>query len=145
MTNIPTSYKLSDVFGRPAFEVLDTYTQQNLLAGAIPGLTPANRIPLSTGFDQPQFAVVGLNADGELALAVRGSVDPDDDIAVIGVLAHAADETGTSTHGEVLLTGCFNVGADSPLVFDASFTTVDEKVAATAGNPNLVFKAAMGS
>jgi hypothetical protein len=138
MAVIPTSYKNADSYGRASFEVLDEYTQQFLLAGSEPALTPANRIPLAAGVTLAQFSVVALDVDGNLILATSAD-------KVIGVLAHAADQTTGSTHGEVYLTGVFNVGADSPLVFDASFADTAAKEAATVGNPNLVFRSRTGA
>mgnify|MGYP003704338853 CR=1 FL=1 len=51
--------------------------------------------------------------------------------------------------GEVWLTGCFNADADSPLVWDASFTTPASKTLWNGlpqyqGNPNLIFRSRAG-
>lgn len=140
MANVDTTYKNADAFGRAAFEVMDTYIQSNLLAGGEPALTTANRILLGDSLDLAQFTVVGLSG-GKLVRATYNA-DPEVAIEPIGLLVHAAESgaSNSTIHGEVWLTGCFNVGADSPLVFDASFNTVAKKVAATVGNPNLVFR-----
>lgn len=119
--------------GIAAFEELDTYVQNNLLAGNDPVLKPAYSYPLdnSTTFDQ--FSVVGLDASGNIALAITGSVDPNDDIQPIGVLAHASSlgATGTGT-GPVWYSGCFDQDA---LVWDASYSTDALKQAAFRGSP----------
>lgn len=119
--------------GRAAFEVLDTYTQGFLLAGNHPELAPAYGFPLANDTTFAQFSVVGLDGSGELALAVTGSVDPEDDIQGIGVLAHAASLGGTgSGTGQVWYSGCFNMDA---LVWDDSFDTDAKKEAAFRGAP----------
>lgn len=69
MANVPTSYKNAGAFGLPGFEVMDTYTQQNLLAGAEPALRPATRFLLADSKTLAQFSRVGLNSASKLALA----------------------------------------------------------------------------
>lgn len=119
--------------GRAAFEELDTYVQNHLLAGNHPELAPAYSFPLPNSVNYAQFTVVGLDANGKLVPAVTGSVDPDDDIQAIGVLAHAAVLGATgSANGQVWYSGCFNQDA---LVWDASFTTDALKQAAFRGAP----------
>lgn len=142
MADVPISYANADKFGVPAFEVLDQHLNLALLNSGSPALSPTVRVLLASSLTLALFSVVGLDAAGKLALAVTGSVDPDDDIAAIGVLAHAATSGAgnTTKFGEVWLTGDFNVAADSPLVWDASFSTVALKTAATKGNPNLIFR-----
>lgn len=119
--------------GRASFEQLDTYVQNNLLAGNHPELKPAYSYPLDNSTTFEQFSVVGLDANGNIALATTGNVDPADDIQAIGVLAHAASlgATGTGT-GAVWYSGCFNQDC---LVWDASFDTDAKKAAAFRGAP----------
>ena len=152
MSNIPTSYKYSDAFGVPAFAVLDTYTQQNLLAGAEPPLRPANRVLLADSLTLAQFTVVGLTAAGKLTPAVYNATLASATVP-IGVLVHAATSgaTNTTIFGEVWLSGCFNAGiddtgADSPLIWDASFTTLALKTqwVGLIGKPGLVFRSGRG-
>ncbi len=150
MANVPTSYKNSAAYGLPAFEVLDTYTQQNLIAGAEPKLRPATRFLLADSLTLAQFSVVGLDSSGKLVLAtynatLASAVKP------IGVLVHAATSgaTNTTKYGEVYLTGCFNADADSPLVWDASFDTLAKKTTwqglpVYQGNPNVIFRSRAG-
>jgi hypothetical protein len=146
MTDVPVSYINADKRGTPSFEALDPAVNTNLLAGSEPGLTTPQRILLASSKTLAQFTVVGLDTNGNLtpAIATSGS-----EIAPIGVLAHAATSgaSNTTIYGEVLLTGNFNADADSPLVWDASFTTLALKTGAVVGNPNLVFRsrAATGS
>ena len=114
--------------GIASFEVLDTYTQDFLLAGNHPTLEPAYGYPLanSTSFDQ--FSVVGLDGSGNIALATQDAT-----VQAIGVLAHSAalGASGTGT-GQVWYSGAFNMDA---LVWDASFTTDAQKEAAFRGAP----------
>lgn len=146
MAIIPTAYRKSDAHGRAAFEVLDTYTQQNLLAGAEPELQTANRILLGDSLNLAQFTVVGLSG-GKLVPAtynatLASAVKP------IGVLAHGATSgaANSTIYGEVWLTGNFNADADSPLVWDASFDTLAKKTTweGVVGNPNLMFRSRAG-
>jgi hypothetical protein len=114
--------------GVASFEELDTYTQQFLLNGAHPPLATAMGMPMAndTAFDQ--FSVVGLDDNGDIALATTGNVDPADDIVPVGVLAHSAALGATGTqNAQVWYTGHFNIDA---LVYDASFDTDVKKLAA---------------
>jgi hypothetical protein len=147
MTDIPASYLNSDVRGTPSFEALDQLVDTNLLAGSSPGLSSPVRILLASSLALAQFSVVGLDANNHLVLATHDAVTPANSITPIGVLAHAASSgaANTTIHGEVFLTGNFNAGdddagGDSPLVWDASFTTLALKVASVVGNPNLIFR-----
>ena len=139
MANVPTSYQNAGAIGAPAFEVMDTYTQQNLLAGASPARSQPQRILLADSQTLAKFTVVGLSG-GKLVKAVY-STDPEVAIPAIGVLEHPATSGSSNTTklGEVVLTGNYNVDADSPLVWDSSFDTVAKKKAACAPNPNLAF------
>lgn len=121
--------------GRAAFEELDTYVQNHLLAGNHPELAPAYSFPVPYSADYDQFTVVGLNGSGELVPAVVGSTDPEDDVQAIGVLAHAVSRGASPAapvNGQVWYSGCFNQDA---LVWDASFTTDALKQAAFRGAP----------
>lgn len=121
--------------GRAAFEELDTYLMNFLLAGSHPELAPAFGFPVPYNADYQQFTVVGLNGSGELVPAVTGSTDPADDIQPIGVLAHAVSRGASPAapvNGQVWYSGCFNVDA---LVWDTSFSTDDLKLAAFRGAP----------
>lgn len=141
MATIPTSYRNASSFGTPAFEVLDTYTQQNLIAGVEPGRQQPVRILLASSTNLAKFSVVGLNASNQLVLATYNA-DPEVAIKPIGVLEHAATSgaSNTTIFGEVVLTGCYNTDADSPLVWDASFDTQAKKNGSVVGDPNLIFR-----
>lgn len=115
--------------GRAGFEVLDTYLQNFLLAGNHPELKPAYSFASASGTELDQFAVVGLSA-GNIVAAVRGSVDPDDDVQPIGILAHEKKDGETRAH--VWYSGAFNMDA---LVWDDSFDTDAHKEAAFRGAP----------
>lgn len=137
MTDIGISYYNADRRGKPSFEVLDQLTDLALLAGSEPELTPPVRILLADSLSLAQFTVVGLNLANHLTPALEdGTVKP------IGVLVHAAASGvgNTTIHGEVFLTGNFNAGSDSPLVWDASFTTLAQKTGSVVGNPALIFR-----
>lgn len=121
--------------GRAAFEELDTYLQNHLLAGSHPELAPAYPFPIPLNANYAQFTVLGLNANGELVPAVRGSADPANDVKAIGVLAHAVSRGGAGSaavNGQVFYSGCFNQDA---LVWGTSFTTDAHKQAAFRGAP----------
>lgn len=141
MTDIPVSYLKSDVRGKPTFEALDQLVPQQLLAGSEPGLSPTTRILLASSIALAPLSVVGLDANNHLVLATYNAVAANA-IKPIGVLLHAATSVAANAtiHGEVFLTGNFNAGDDSPLVWDATFDTLAKKVASVVGNPNLIFR-----
>ena len=116
--------------GRASFETLDTYLQDFLLAGNHPELKQAYSFDSDTATELAQFAVVGLDTAGEIVAAITGSVDPDDDIQAIGVLAHAKVAGDLRAH--VFYSGAFNMDA---LVWDDSFDTDAKKEAAFRGAP----------
>lgn len=142
MTTYNMGYQNADVHGIPAFELLDTYTQQQLLAGSEPALTPAVRILLDDSLDLAQFTVVGLSAGKLVAAEYNATLASG--VVPIGVLAHAAESgaSNTTIKGEVWLTGCFNADSDSPLVWDSSFDSLAKKTTweGLVGNPNLIFR-----
>lgn len=150
MANVNTAYQNADAHGLPAFEVKDTYVQQNLMAGAEPALQTANRFLLADSLDLDQFTVVGLDASGDLVAATYNATLASA-VLPIGVLVHAATSgaSNTTIYGEVWLTGCFNADADSPLVWDASFDSLAKKTTWNGlpqyqGNPNLIFRSRAG-
>lgn len=148
MADVPVSYANADAHGVPAFEALDTYTQQTLLCSANPAQMETVRVLLADSLTLAKFSVVGLNAAGKLVLALDDQTTPANNIDPIGVLAHAAvsGATNTTKFGEVHLTGDYNIDADSPLVWDASFTTAALKTfAPVPGNPNLMFRSRTAS
>lgn len=152
MTNINVSYKNAGKHGIPDFQVMDTYVDSNLVADATPPIKRPVRILLADSLALPQFAVLGLTA-GKLVWAsynaTLGSA-----IKPIGVLLQAATSgaNNATIYGEVALGGSFNAGSndagdDSPLVWDASFTTLAEKTTweGVVGNPNLIFRSRLGA
>jgi len=144
MANVNTMYRNADTHGIPAFAALDTYLQQALLAGSEPALQPASRVLLDDSLTLAQFTVVGLTA-GKVVKAVYNATVASG-VVPIGVLAHAAvsGATNTTIFGEVWLTGCFNAGAESPLVWDSTFDTEAKKTqwAGLVGRPSLIFRLA---
>lgn len=148
MATIDVSYKNAAAYGLPAFEVLDDYVQSNLLAGVEPAVQQPMRLLLADSQTLAAFTVVGLDAAGKLVKAVWNATVASG-VKPIGVLLYAATSgtSNTTKYGEVLHTGCFNVGsndagADSPLVWDASFNTLAKKTSwpGLLGNPNLIFR-----
>ena len=57
--------------GIAAYEELDTYKQAFLLAGSHPELKPAISFPLDNNTAFEQFAVVGIDGSGYIALATE--------------------------------------------------------------------------
>lgn len=141
MSTIPTSYKNASSFSGPAFDVLDTYTQQNLIAGVEPKRQQPVRILLASSKTLAKFTVVGLDSSNKL-VAATWDATPSSAIKPIGVLEHAATSgaSNTTIYGEVVLTGCYNTDSDSPLVWDATFDTQAKKNDSVVGNPNLIFR-----
>lgn len=88
--------------GLASFEVLDTYTQQFLLAGNHPELAPAVRFPLANSTAFAQFSVVGLDANGKVALATNGAAAA----AATGTLTFSGTgtEDDTVTIGSIVYT-----------------------------------------
>lgn len=153
MTDINTSYKNAGVRGVPAFETMDGYIDSNLTAGAEPPISQPVRILLASSLTLAQFTVVGLDSSGHLTPATYNATLASA-IVPIGVLMQAASSAGSNTtkYGEVSLTGNFNAGsddagADSPLIWDASFDTLAKKTtwAGVVGNPNLLFRSRLGA
>jgi hypothetical protein len=151
MPTVIPSYKNASAHGVPAFEVMDLWADANLTASAEPAIQQPTRLLLADSQTLAQFTVVGLDATGKLVKAVYNATVASG-IKPIGVLLYAATSgvTNTTIFGEVLLTGCFNVGVDdvgndSPLVWDASFDTVAKKTTWQGlpvynGNPHLIFR-----
>lgn len=122
MADVYSSYQ-NPRTGTPDFEELDTFINAHLLCSATPEQEPTVRVLLGDSLTLEQYSVVGLSA-GKLVMATE-----DDPIAPIGVLAHAATSgaSNSTIYGEVHLTGDYNIDADSPLVWDASFDTEAKK------------------
>lgn len=145
MANVDTGY-INPISGKPSFEVMDTYTHGNLIAGVEPGRQQPVRILLASSLMLAKYSVVGLDASNHLVLATYNA-DPASAITPIGVLEHAVTSgaANTTIFGEVVLTGCYNVGSDnagtgSPLVWDATFDTIAKKVGSVVGNALLMFR-----
>jgi hypothetical protein len=129
MAEVNTSYKNADVYGRTAFEQMDTYVQSVLLAGSEPAVEPARSKLLGDSLTLAQFTVVGIAA-GKIVPATSGGVLP------IGILAHGAVSlaANTTVFGQVWTSGCFAIDSGL-LVWDASFDTDAKKFTAFEGSP----------
>lgn len=139
MATVNTSYRNADVYGVPAFEVLDTFVDANLLCTAEPPMLKTTRILMADSLTFPQFAVVGLDANRKVVWATPT-------VPAIGVVLHAATSGAgnTTKFAEVSLGGDYNTGiddagTDSPLVWDASMSTRALRNATAVGNPALRF------
>ncbi len=132
MADVDISYKNSDVYGRAAFEQLDTFIADNLLAGSEPPLRPALVLPglASTAF--VQFQVVGIDEDGFVAPA---EYDDEDGWLVkpFGIVAHAVTLGVGGGNVHVLYSG--NFALDGPLVWAASIDTDALKLSGFIGAP----------
>ena len=129
----------SGTHGVPAFETIDDYKNQYLLAQNEPALQQPVRILLGDSKTLGQFSVVGLSS-GKLVLATWNATEASA-IKPIGVLAQPATSgaSNTTIYGEVFLEGSFNTDADSPLVWDATFDTVAKKQGYNTANSRLRF------
>lgn len=129
----------SATHGVPAFEAIDDYANQFLLAGNEPGIQQPVRLLLGDSLTLGQFTVVGLSA-GKLVKATWNATEASA-IKPIGVLAQPSTSGASNTTilGEVFLEGSFNTDADSPLVWDSTFDTVAKKQAYNAANSRLRF------
>jgi len=129
----------SATHGVPAFETIDTYENQFLLANNEPGIQQPVRILLGDSLTLAQFTVVGLSG-GKLVAATYNATESSA-IKPIGVLLQPATSgaSNTTIKGEVALEGSFNTDADSPLIWDSSFDTVAKKQGYNAANSRLRF------
>jgi len=151
MANIPVSYQNASVRGVAAFEVMDTFIDANLVAGAEPAIGRSIRLLLADSQTLAAFTVVGLDANKKLVKAVYNAT-VSSGVIPVGVLVHAATSStsNTTVFGEVWMAGNFNVGSDdagtdSPLVWDTSFDTIAKKTTWAGlpvyqGNPDLLFR-----
>lgn len=139
MANVYPNYQNANAHGVPAFENIDTYLNQFLLAQNEPGIQQPVRILLADSQTLAQFTVVGLSS-GKLVKATYNATESSA-IKPIGVLVHAATSgaSNTTIYGEVWLEGSFNTDADSPLVWDSSFDTVAKKQGYNTANSRLRF------
>lgn len=139
MANVYPNYQNANAHGVPAFEAIDSYFNQFLLAQNEPAVQQPVRILLGDSLTLAQFSVVGLSG-GKLVLATWNATESSA-IKPIGVLALAAASgaSNTTIMGEVFLEGSFNTDADSPLVWHSSYDTVAKKQGYNAANSRLRF------
>lgn len=121
--------------GQAAFDVLDTYNQNFLHIGEHPRLAsfPMKVEPETSLL---QFAVVGVNAGGNLVMASLGADSDGDDILPVGVLTQAVTagpESDGDTTVPVWYSGHF--GNIDALVWHDDFDTDQLKLDAFKGSP----------
>lgn len=141
MANVYPNYQnaSSATHGVPAFETIDNYYNQFLLAGNEPGIQQPVRVLLGDSLTLAQFTVVGISG-GKLVKATW-NVTEGSAIKPIGVLAQPSTSgaANATIYGEVFLEGSFNTDADSPLVWDATYDTAAKKQGYNATNSRLRF------
>lgn len=113
--------------GLAAFEQLDDYTAGFLLSGAHPPFVVGYPMPVPADAEYSQFQVLGLDANGALVPAVKGTVQA----SFVCSQAIKGNSDGT-TRVPALYSGCFNPEA---LVWDDSYATLEDKKAAFIGAP----------
>lgn len=141
MANVFPNYQNANAHGVPAFENIDSYFNQYLLAGSEPGIQQPVNILLADSTTLAQFSVVGLNSSNRLVLA-QWNATAGSEIRPIGVLMHAATSgaSNTTVFGLVSLEGNFNTDDDSPLVWHSTFDTVAKKQQYNGANSRLRFR-----
>lgn len=140
MANIDTSYKITDSYGLPLFETLDTYIQSTLMSGAEPAMQTSRQFLAGDSLNLPQFTVVGISG-GKIVRATWNATEASA-IKPIGILAHGfvSGASNTTIFANVWVAGCFNSGDDSPLVWDATYDTTAKKEAYNDPKSNLLFR-----
>lgn len=114
--------------GIAGFEVGDSFTSQELFNAAIP-LPVTEDFPVKASSDLAAFSVVGLDADGNLAMAKTTSTA----VVPLGVLTMAAKTaSGETTRAAIYRAGNFNPAA---LVWHADYDSDAKKAAAFRGSP----------
>lgn len=108
--------------------------------GFITGPTPPQFVvdmPVALSQTLAAYTVVGQNAAGAIVPALRGSVDPDDDIKPIGILLYPVTSaaSGPLPVGRVLRSACINPMFPL-LVWPASYNTNALKMNAFEGAPS---------
>lgn len=96
-----------------------------LVAGHEPAILTVDHI-VSDNLTFPALQVVGLDTNGRIVAAVRGT------IAAVGVLVAPLTAGGVGKGVAVYRAGCFNPDA---LIWDASYSTDAHKFAAFNGAP----------
>jgi len=107
-----------------------TFSPDNLIAGHTPPIANDTGT-LITGQNLARGAVLGrIAASGKLNLCVNTAVDGSD--VPVGILVEAIDASAADKICQLYVGGCFH---SDELVWDATFNTDPEKVAAFDGTP----------
>lgn len=132
MATLNPPYGGGDIRGRASFEEMDNYGQRFLLAGAEPRIEGAIApIKQKASTTLAQYAVVGTDANGDIAMATA-----DGTVKAAFVLPHGSTAGASGdVFPQLWYSGCFNTDDNSPLVWDASFDTQAKKNAAFRGAP----------
>lgn len=131
MTNIPYIEA-----GVAAFDVIDTYTKTFLNLGEHPRLA-AYPFKVEPETSLQQFAVVGLNAAGNLVMSNFGASPSDgDDVKAIGVLTQAVT-AGAESEGDTTVPVWYSghFGNIDALVWHEDYDSDELKLAAFRNSP----------
>jgi|HigsolmetaAR206D_1030411.scaffolds.fasta_scaffold00170_35 Bacteriophage lambda head decoration protein D. len=115
--------------GLAAFEELSTYQAGLLLSGNWPALSPGYPLRVRPGQTIEQFQVCGVDEEGYVVPAVKGTVQA----SLVSTQKVVADaDPGKITTAPFFYSGCFN---PEMLVWDASYATDEDKRSAFEGAP----------
>lgn len=112
--------------GRASFEEMDTYLQGFLLNGNHPELAPAYGFPMPNSTTFKQFSVLGLDANGKLAMATEGFVAG---VSATGTLTFSG--AGSAAETVTIGSRTYTLVAASPAV---NQVLIGASAAATANN-----------
>lgn len=114
--------------GVAGFEAGDAFESRELFNSAVP-LAVTEDFPVKASSDFAAFSVVGLDADGNLAMAKTSSTA----VVPIGILTVAVKTaSGETTRAAIFRAGNFNPAA---LVWHADYDTDAKKAAAFRDSP----------
>lgn len=128
-----TTADVSGTVGLPGHWTEDIVGYEGLLTGHEPAYLETQDV-LEANQTLAQYAVLGFNAAGRLVPAVRGSVDPANDIKPARILLTPITVASGVTNkvAPMLVAGCVNPNV---LVWPASFSTAEHKRTAFYGAP----------
>lgn len=125
MPNVKVPYPEA---GLAAFEELDTYEAGLLLSGSWPVQSPGFPLPVKAGVTIEKFEVCGIDDEGFVVPAVKGTVEA----SLISTQKVVGNDAGTTT-SPFWYSGCYN---PDMLIWHASFATDADKSKAFNGAPS---------